>query len=155
MKSHLIGKDPDSGEDGREKEKRVAEDEMFGWHHRLEQTLGDNEGQGSRALCSPWGHRVRHDLVTRQQQQQQDKVLAYSFSPTIFWGFNIILRKEWQEPLIGLSGHAVYSHGSVSVGCCLCYLFHVVIRGPVSLRLSLYICNMATVILTLILESVV
>ena len=36
MKSHLIGKDPDAGEDGREKEKRVAEDEMFGWHHRLE-----------------------------------------------------------------------------------------------------------------------
>ena len=78
-----------------------------------QQTLGDNEGQGSRALRSPWGHRVGHDLVTRQQQQQQDRVLAYSFSPTICWGFNNILRKEWQEPLIGLSGHAVYSQGSV------------------------------------------
>ena len=33
---------------------------MVGWHHRLnehdfEQTLGDSEGQGSLACCSPWG----------------------------------------------------------------------------------------------------
>ena len=44
---------------------------MIGWHHQLnghefEQTLGDTEGQGSRACCSPWGCRVRHDLVTEQ-----------------------------------------------------------------------------------------
>ena len=40
----------------------VAEDEMVGWHHRLnghefEQSLGDREGQGSLACCSPWGHK--------------------------------------------------------------------------------------------------
>ena len=33
---------------------------MVGWHHRLigresEQALGDGEGQGSLACCSPWG----------------------------------------------------------------------------------------------------
>ena len=38
----------------------MAEDEIVGWHHRLnghksEQTLGDGEGQGSLACCSPWG----------------------------------------------------------------------------------------------------
>ena len=38
----------------------MTEDEMVGWHHRLngcefEQTQGDNEGQGS--LASPWGHK--------------------------------------------------------------------------------------------------
>ena len=37
----------------------MAEDEMIRWHHRLngyefEQTLGDGEGQGSLASCSPW-----------------------------------------------------------------------------------------------------
>ena len=37
-------------------------DEMIGWHHRLhghefEKTLGDSEGQGSRACCSPWRHK--------------------------------------------------------------------------------------------------
>ena len=36
----------------------VTEDKMFGWHHRLsghefEQALGDSEGQGSLACCSP------------------------------------------------------------------------------------------------------
>ena len=42
--------------------KGVKEDEMVGWHHLLdghecEQTLGDGEGQGSLASCSPWGHK--------------------------------------------------------------------------------------------------
>ena len=35
---------------------------MVGWHHRLkgqefEQTLGDSEGRGSLACCSPLGHK--------------------------------------------------------------------------------------------------
>ena len=51
----------------------MTEDERVGWHHRLdghefEQTLGDSEGQGSLVCCSPVGHRVGHDLVTKQQQ---------------------------------------------------------------------------------------
>ena len=28
--------------------------------------LQDSEGQGSLACCSPWGHRVRHDLAIEQ-----------------------------------------------------------------------------------------
>ena len=35
VKSRLIGKDPDAAKDRRLKEKWVAEDEMVGWHHRL------------------------------------------------------------------------------------------------------------------------
>ena len=40
----------------------MTEDEMAGWHHRLdglefEQALGVGEGQGSLACCSPWGHK--------------------------------------------------------------------------------------------------
>ena len=50
-----------SAEQGQE-EKRVIEDEMVGWHHGLnghecEQALGNSEGQGRLACCSPWGHR--------------------------------------------------------------------------------------------------
>ena len=38
------------------------EDEMVGWHHQLdghefEQILGDGDGQGSLARCSPWGRK--------------------------------------------------------------------------------------------------
>ena len=40
----------------------MTEDEMVGWHHGLnghesEQVLGDSEGQGSLACCSPWGRK--------------------------------------------------------------------------------------------------
>ena len=44
----------------------TTEDEMVGWHHRLdghefEKTPGVGDGQGSLACCSPWGRRVGHD----------------------------------------------------------------------------------------------
>ena len=60
MKSQLIGENLDAGKDGGQEEKRVTEDEMVGWHHRLnghkfEQTAGDCDGQRSQACCSPWG----------------------------------------------------------------------------------------------------
>ena len=34
---------------------------------KLEQTPGDNEGQGSLVHCSPWDHRVGYDIATEQQ----------------------------------------------------------------------------------------
>ena len=48
LQSWLIGKDSDTGKDWRQKKKRVTENEMVGWHHRLsdEQTPKDSEGQG-------------------------------------------------------------------------------------------------------------
>ena len=56
----LIRKEPDAGKDWRQEEKGTTEDEIVGWHHRLnghefEQILGDSEGQGDLACCSPWG----------------------------------------------------------------------------------------------------
>ena len=38
----------------------MSEDEIYGWHHRLdgyefEQTLGVGDGHGSLACFSPWG----------------------------------------------------------------------------------------------------
>ena len=35
-KSWLIGKDPDAGRDWGQEEKGTTEDEMAGWHHRLD-----------------------------------------------------------------------------------------------------------------------
>ena len=35
MKSRIIGKDPDVGKDCGQEEKETTEDEMVGWHHRL------------------------------------------------------------------------------------------------------------------------
>ena len=61
-KNWLIRKDPDSGKDWRQEEKWAAEDEMVGWHHRLNrhefgQALGVGDGQGGLACCNPWGHK--------------------------------------------------------------------------------------------------
>ena len=60
VKSWLIWKDHDAGKDWRREEKGTTEDEMFGWHHRLdghefEQAPGVGDGQGDLACCSPWG----------------------------------------------------------------------------------------------------
>ena len=62
VKSWLIGKDSDAGKDWGQKEKGVTENEMVGWHHRLnghefEQTPGDGEGQRSLECCSPGSRR--------------------------------------------------------------------------------------------------
>ena len=62
VKSWLIRKDPKAGKDWRREEKGMTEDEMVGWHDRLnghefEQALGDGEGQGGLVCCSPWGHK--------------------------------------------------------------------------------------------------
>ena len=56
MKGQLTGKDPDVGEKLKAGREGVTEDGMVGWHHQLnghesEQTLGDNEGQGSLLCC--------------------------------------------------------------------------------------------------------
>ena len=56
-KSWLTGKDPDAGRDWGWEEKETTEDEMVGWHHRLdgrefEWTPGVGDGQGGLACCS-------------------------------------------------------------------------------------------------------
>ena len=60
VKNWLIGKDPDAGKDWRQEEKETTEEEMAGWHHRLnghefEWTPGVGDGQGGLACCSSWG----------------------------------------------------------------------------------------------------
>ena len=79
VKSWLTGKDPDAGQDWRQKQKGATEDEVIGWiTHGLISDLikwtwvwtnsRRHEGPGTLACCSPCGHRVRHNLVTKQQQ---------------------------------------------------------------------------------------
>ena len=62
VKNWIIGKDPDAGKDWRQEEKGTMEDEIVGWHHRLdglefEKALGIGDGQGNMACWSPWGHK--------------------------------------------------------------------------------------------------
>ena len=59
----------DAGRDWEQKEKGMTEDEMAGWHHRLdgrefEWTPGDGDGQGGLECCKSWG---RKELDTTER----------------------------------------------------------------------------------------
>ena len=59
-KSWLIWKDTDARKDWGQEDKGKTEDEMVGWHHRLNGhefrwTLGVGDGQRGLACCSSWG----------------------------------------------------------------------------------------------------
>ena len=69
-KSWLIGKDSDAGRGWGQEEKGKTEDEMAGWHHRLdgresEWTPGVGDGQGGLACCDSWG-RKESDMTERR-----------------------------------------------------------------------------------------
>ena len=61
-KSWLIGKDSDAGKGWGQEEKGMTEDEMAGWHHRLDGhefgwTPGVGDGQGGLVCCNTWGRK--------------------------------------------------------------------------------------------------
>ena len=77
-KSWLIGKDPDAEEDWGQEEKGTTEDEMVGWHHRLnghefEQAPGVGDGQGSLARCSP---QIPKQLYTTKRLHRTEIILS-------------------------------------------------------------------------------
>ena len=81
IKNWLTGKDPETGKDWGQKEKRVSEDEMIEWHHKfnghkLGQTLGDDEGHRSLTCCSPWGHK---ELDTTWWLNNSNNIYSYGF----------------------------------------------------------------------------
>ena len=61
--------DPDAGRGLRQEEKGTTEDEMVGWHHRLDghefaQAPGVGDGQGGLSCCRPCSH---NELDTTEQ----------------------------------------------------------------------------------------
>ena len=91
VKTWLIWKDPDAGKDWRQEEKGMTEDEMVGWHHRLNRhgfgwTLGAGDGQGGLACCGSWGLK---ELDTTEQLNWTEfkfnlKIQLIFFSEPIF-----------------------------------------------------------------------
>ena len=79
----------------------MTENEMVGWHHQLnghefEQTLGDDEGQGSLACYSPWGH--KHSGTTERLSNNNSilyKIMSYKIKYT--------LQREMREKKIVLN----------------------------------------------------
>ena len=91
MKSWLIRKDPDAGKDWRREEKGTTENEMVGWHHRLDghefkQAPGVGDGQGGLACCSPWGLKEL-DTTERLNWTELNWPFIYTCEMTVFESF--------------------------------------------------------------------
>ena len=111
-KSQLIRKDPDPGKDLRQEEKGTTQDEMVGWHHRLNRhgfgwTRGVGDGQRGLACCGLWG---RKESDTTEWWNSTDgsevKNLPASAGDELFHLFSwlevLILKKDepamWLKP---------------------------------------------------------
>ena len=82
--SWLTGKDPDAGRDWRQEETGTTEDEIAGWHHRLdgresEWTPGVGDGQGGLACWDSLGCRVGHDWVTKWTELREGRLIFQSW----------------------------------------------------------------------------
>ena len=89
----------------------MTEDEMVGWHHRLnghefEHTLGVGEGQGSLACCSPWDCK-ESDVTQRLNNNEKDlhffktEIVTFSMVVDFLLSHSSLLRKiGWTRNLI-------------------------------------------------------
>ena len=81
-KSRLIGKDPDAGRDGRQKEKAAAEDEMVEWHHHL---------NGHEWMCSwCWWWTGRPDVLQPMGCREWDMIEWRNWTELSMWVIFII-----------------------------------------------------------------
>ena len=83
---------PDAGKDWGQEKKGTTEDEMIGWHHRLnaresEQTPGDSEGQGSLGAAV-------HGVIKNQTGLTDWTTMRYTESERIHHQQTCTTRKE-------------------------------------------------------------
>ena len=67
----------------------MTEDKLVGWPHQLEghefeQALGDSEGQGSLACCSPWGCKELDTTEQLNNNNNKSKVQAVVFPVVMY-----------------------------------------------------------------------
>ena len=96
-KSWLIGKDSDAGRDWGQEEKGMTEDEMAGWHRRLdgrefEWTPGVGDGQGGLTCCDSWGCKEldmteQLNWIELTWNQGLERLRTYPVSGRIFFFF--------------------------------------------------------------------
>jgi len=99
-KNWLIREDHDAGKDWRQEEKGMSEDEMVGWHHRLnghefKEVLRDGEGQGNLACGSPWGCKEMD-----RTEWLNNNLIMKSFKSRVFsgwWQKGNEREKEWED----------------------------------------------------------
>ena len=83
VKSWLIWKDLDAGKDWGQEEKGTTEDEMVGWHHRLNGhgfgwTSWVGDGQGCLVCCSSW------------DRKESDTTEWLNWTESLSWGSHCV-----------------------------------------------------------------
>ena len=97
-KNWFLRKDPDAKKVGRQEKKGTTEDEMVGWHHRLDghefdQALGVDDGQGGLVCCSPWGCK---ELDTTERLNRTELIIIYRTNSTILFYTNFSLKQLYR-----------------------------------------------------------
>ena len=101
-KSWLIWKDPDAGKDWGQEEKETTEEEMAGWHHRLDGhgfgwILGVGDGQGVLVCCSSW--------VAKTQTRLSD----WTELKNLIWMVFLMITTILPNPLVLLTKLSVFN----------------------------------------------
>ena len=108
----LIRKDPNAGQDWRQEEKGMTEDEVVGWHywlngHEFEQALGVGNGQGSLACCSPWGSK---ESDTTERLNWAELRMTYRIQENSLFTFTLHFLRLTSLELMMPSNHLILCH---------------------------------------------
>ena len=119
VKSWLTGKDPDAGRDWGQEEKGMTEDEMAGWHHRLNGhefgwIPGVGDGQGGLWCCDSWGRKeldttewlnwtenIHDSLFSRHWalwESPEQKIILVSFQ--VYRNIVVVTRPSWTATIL-------------------------------------------------------
>ena len=95
MQSWLVGKDSDAGRDWGQEEKGTTEDEMAGWHHRLNGrefgwTPGVGDGQEGLACCNSWSHK---ESDTTERLNWTELIPLFNMLPV-----SSVSKSQWTTP---------------------------------------------------------
>ena len=112
-KNWLIGKDPDAGKDWGQEEKGMTDDEMVGWHHRL-------NGHGFRWTPGVGDEQGGHPIIL-------SSVVPFSSCPQSFpasGSFQMSQLFASGGQRIGVSFLSLFTNIFVCVSVCVCVFVH-------------------------------
>ena len=92
-KSWLIWKDPDAGKDWRQEEKETTENEMVGWHHRL-------NGHGFGWISGSWWFTGRPGVLRFMGLQRVGHVWEIEMNSTELLFNHFVLQNHYQDSQI-------------------------------------------------------
>ena len=94
QRADSLEKDPDAGKDWGQEEKGTTEDEMVGWHHRLNEqgfgwTPGVGDGQGGLVCCGSWDHK-QLDMTEKLNWTEEKPSSIMSFAKSMTSNLKLI-----------------------------------------------------------------